>query len=155
MSEPYSFLSNFYPCSIILDEYMEFPSVEHAYQAAKTTHPRQRWEIALLPTAQEANFYGRRVLQARPGWRTMRLGVMESLLRYKFRKDSILRSLLLGTGQTPIVEVSHFMDDFWGTVDGVGQNQLGKMLMMLRSEFRQERERTPTLRLKALRLHSR
>jgi predicted NAD-dependent protein-ADP-ribosyltransferase YbiA (DUF1768 family) len=37
----YRFLSNFYPCVVHLDEEV-YPSVEHAYQAAKTVNPEER-----------------------------------------------------------------------------------------------------------------
>ena len=40
----YSFLSNFYPCAITLDG-DDYPTVEHAFQAAKTDDPAQRRSI--------------------------------------------------------------------------------------------------------------
>lgn len=37
----YRFLSNFAPCTVTYDG-VEYPSVEHAYQAAKCVHPEDR-----------------------------------------------------------------------------------------------------------------
>lgn len=43
----YRFLSNFWPCKVIFNG-LEYPSTEHAYQAAKTLNPEERYEISLL-----------------------------------------------------------------------------------------------------------
>ena len=44
----YKFLSNFYPCRVIMDG-LEYNSTEHAYQAAKTLDSKYRATIAALP----------------------------------------------------------------------------------------------------------
>ena len=44
-SGEHKFLSNFYPCNVTLDD-IGYPSVEHAYQAAKTLNPEERQIIA-------------------------------------------------------------------------------------------------------------
>ena len=49
----YRFLSNFY-LSPITYEGIEYPSVEHAYQAAKTFDQKIRQKVADCPTPNEA-----------------------------------------------------------------------------------------------------
>jgi len=79
------YLSNFYPCSIVLDG-IGFPSVEHAFQAAKTRDWNIREKISVLRTPGEAKRFGR-VIELRPDWEEAKLEVMESLVRYKFSND--------------------------------------------------------------------
>src|SRR4051794_12014978 len=62
----YRFLSNFYPAQVEF-EGMTYPSVEHAYQSAKTLDPAIRKQIAAAPTAGEAKRLGR-AQQVRPDW---------------------------------------------------------------------------------------
>ena len=44
----YQFLSNFYPATVVLDD-TTYPTVEHAYQAAKTLDYQKRINIQQLP----------------------------------------------------------------------------------------------------------
>ncbi len=62
---------------------------------------------------------------------------METILRDKF-SDSKLRQKLLETGNEELVEGNEWSDFFWGVCNGKGQNQLGKLLMKLRTEFSQQ-----------------
>lgn len=55
----YSFLSNFYPCNVIYDG-MRYPSVEHAYQAAKTNNVSDRKYIACCESAKAAKRFGKK-----------------------------------------------------------------------------------------------
>mgnify|MGYP003560200375 CR=1 FL=1 len=57
---PYAFLSNFYHSPIIY-EGLEYPTVEHAFQAAKTLKMSERESIAALPTPGAAKRAGRQV----------------------------------------------------------------------------------------------
>ena len=61
-------------------------------------------------------------------------------LRYKFRAHEQLKVKLLETGERQLIE--HTVNDkYWGDGgDGSGKNKLGKLLMKLRSEFREEQE---------------
>jgi len=131
---PYRFLSNFWPCVVTLDE-MIYPSVEHAYQAAKTINVNQRETIRNAKTPGEAKRLGR-VVTLREGWNQLRIPVMRSLLRQKFR-NSVLCSKLLATGSVVLIEGNTWGDRFWG-VDGQneGENHLGKLLMEIRDEIR-------------------
>ena len=128
----YKFLSNFYPCKVELDG-VEYPSVEHAYQAAKTLDKDERkvFHKRPLPTAGESKKLGRK-LKMRPDWESVKLQVMEELLVQKFA-DDLLKKQLQETGEATLVEGNYWGDDFWG-VDKKkgGKNHLGKLLMKIR-----------------------
>ena len=66
-------------------------------------------------------------------WDMVRDTAMEQALHAKFTQHEHLRQLLLSTEPRNIVY--HIMsDEYWGDGgDGGGRNQLGKMLMQLRS----------------------
>lgn len=132
-SGPYRFLSNFYPCNVIFED-VKYPSVEHAYQAAKTTDKEARKRIAKLFSPGRAKQAGRR-LDLRQDWEQIKLGVMGTLVDRKFRKDPRLRRLLLETGDARLEEGNNWGDTFWGTVDGKGENHLGRILMAVRDKL--------------------
>lgn len=131
---PHRFLSNFHPC-LVMWHGLTFPSVEHAYQAAKTLQPAEQARIAIAPTPGDAKRLGRHVT-LRPDWdNTGKLSVMARLLRQKFA-DPDLRALLLATGDAELVEGNNWGDRFWGVCDGGGHNHLGKLLMEVRAGIR-------------------
>lgn len=133
----YEFLSNFYTCLIVY-EGIHYPSVEHAFQAAKTTDKRERKVIASLPTPGMAKRKGRR-LELRPDWEDIKLDVMLTLLREKFQAHTELGELLVGTYPMSLIEGNTWGDRFWGMVwDGTrwqGENHLGRLLEQVREEI--------------------
>lgn len=130
----YAFLSNFQTASVFLDG-VQYPTVEHAYQAAKTLDAKERKNIRLAPSAGVAKRLGRHA-QLREGWGKLCLEVMEDLLRQKFTKYDDFRRALIDTGTEELQEENYWGDRLWGTVDGVGENNLGKLLMKIREELR-------------------
>lgn len=131
----YHFLSNFYPCTVTLDE-VEYPSVEHAYQASKTLDPEVRQRIKLASTPGQAKREGRKLkLQMSvPAWNVLKVSVMYDLLRQKFSKEPLL-TMLLDTGDAKLVEGNWWNDTFWGVCKGIGENRLGVLLMLIRGEL--------------------
>lgn len=129
----YRFLSNFWPALIIRDG-IEFASVEHAYQAAKTTDKIEKERIASAKRPGLAKMYGRKVT-IRPDWNVIKVGVMESLVREKFTNHIDLKNLLLKTSDAELIEANTWGDTFWGRCNGVGKNLLGHILMKIREEF--------------------
>lgn len=125
---PYRFLSNFWPCSVSLDG-MVFPSVEHAYQAAKTLDTQARAALVHL-TAGQAKRAGRRLV-LRPDWDAVKLHVMTELVRAKFSEPT-LHAALQATHPHDLVEGNTWGDTFWGVCNGVGANHLGQILMAVR-----------------------
>lgn len=130
----YWFCSNFYP-SVVYG----YPTVEHAYQAAKTTDPVERAKIKAAKTPGEAKRLGRRV-QIRPDWSGIKDLVMETLLRRKFENYPALREFLLATGDVELVETNRWHDIYWGACTcgccQGGENHLGKLLMKIRGELK-------------------
>lgn len=126
---PFEFLSNFHPAVVSLDG-VEYPTVEHAYQAAKTLDETQRRHIRDATTPGNAKERGGRV-SMRPGWDTIKVTVMRDLLLQKF-SDPILRARLCDTAPRLLVEGNTWGDRFWGVCDGEGENWLGRLLMEIR-----------------------
>src|SRR5438046_10530573 len=71
----YRFLSNFYPAQVEF-EGLTYPTVEHAYQSAKTLDMNERRKIAAAPTPAEAKRMGR-ALNYRGDWEQVKFHGME------------------------------------------------------------------------------
>jgi ribA/ribD-fused uncharacterized protein len=133
---PYAFLSNFHPAPVSLDEDV-YPTVEHAYQAAKTLSPDERTKVRNASTPGQAKRMGRKVT-FRSDFDLIKIDVMYNLLKAKFAWYD-LQSFLMDTGSRELIEGNEWGDTFWG-VDrrtGTGRNHLGKLLMRVRSEIRE------------------
>lgn len=81
---------------------------------------------------------------SRPDWDQVRVRIMRWCLRMKLANNwNTFSELLLRTGERPIVEESR-KDDFWGAKDVddggtlVGMNVLGRLLMELREQVKQQ-----------------
>jgi len=135
----FRWMSNFWPAKVKLDG-VNYPTTEHAYQAAKTTDPDTRAEIAAVPAdkAGKTKRLGKKIQNnpdlLRPDWDNIKVSVMEDLLRQKF-KDPILKKFLLDTDEAHIEETNTWGDTFWGVCKGKGENNLGKLLMQIRNEL--------------------
>ncbi len=125
----FAFLSNFFPSPVVF-EGVEYPSTEHAYQAAKSTNPDIRLSIKNLKTPGQAKRRGQKV-ELRVDWEQVKIQVMEQLVTLKFQ-DPELKSMLLATQGCDLEEGNTWGDTFWGTCRGVGSNHLGKILMRVR-----------------------
>lgn len=132
---PYRFLSNFWTVKLEY-EGQRYPSVEHAFQAAKTLDLAARSRIAVLPTSAAAKRAGRTVA-LRDDWERVRVPIMEQLLRLKFDNPE-LRTKLLSTGDAVLIEGNTWGDTFWGVCRGAGENRLGRLLMVIRDELRRQ-----------------
>jgi ribA/ribD-fused uncharacterized protein len=130
----YEFLSNFYPCEVMLDG-VKYPSTENAYQAAKTT-PENRSGFVNC-TAADSKTLGRKC-KMRSDWDEVKISVMRDLLVQKFAPGTELAEKLIKTQGSELVEGNHWGDVFWGVCKGVGQNHLGKLLMEIREKLIQE-----------------
>lgn len=126
-----AFLSNFYVAPVIYDG-IRFENSEAAFQAAKCPE-RMREFCGLSPQA--AKRLGRRV-EMRPDWDAVKYDVMYQVCKAKFTQNQDLLDKLLATGDAELVEGNTWGDQVWGVCDGVGENNLGKTLMRIRSELR-------------------
>lgn len=87
----YRFLSNFYPVKSING----LITLEHHFQAAKTSDVNVRNAILMAETPSIAKKLGRHV-DLRPDWEDIKINYMLDLLRWKFQ-DPELRQKLLST----------------------------------------------------------
>lgn len=111
---------------------MIYPSVEAAYQAAKTLNMNLRTPFTRL-AAGRAKSAGRK-LKLRSDWESVKLPIMAELLHTKF-KHLDLQASLKATGDTALIEGNWWGDTFWGVCDGIGENWLGKLLMAEREKI--------------------
>lgn len=135
----YYFLSNFYEAPVTYDG-VTYANNEAAFQAQKVVDPESRRKWAGLP-AGIAKKYGRTV-PLRPDWEDVKVSAMEGIVRAKFLQNPDLARKLLATGEAELVEGNTWRDRFWGVdaATGEGRNELGKILMKVRSELRAERQ---------------
>ena len=128
----YFFLSNFYECPVFY-EGLVYNSSEAAFQAAKILYGREYFTKMNPPAAKKE---GRRV-NLREDWEEIKMGVMYDVCYAKFAYNPELKKKLLKTGDKHLEEANHHGDMIWGTVDGEGENNLGKILMQLRQDLRE------------------
>ena len=129
-------LSNFWYASVVLDGVV-YPTVEHAYQAAKTLNPEERAYILTVHSPIGAKEAGRKVT-LRENWDMIRVNVMYNLVLQKFQRHPDLKELLLSTDGKEIQEGNNWGDSFWGVCppkSGLGMNTLGRILMDIRDEM--------------------
>ena len=130
-SGDYRFLSNFYPVKIEFEELI-YPSVENAYQAAKSDDIKIR-KAFLTVTPGTAKRYGKTII-IRPNWESIKLQVMKELVEKKFN-NPVLKALLLITKNEQLIERNNWNDCYWGVCNGIGKNHLGKILMAVRRQI--------------------
>lgn len=130
----HSFLSNFYACEVVYDGVV-YPSVEHAYQAAKFLDPDLREQVRACETAGQAKKLGRG-FALREDWDAVKLQTMSALVEDKFLRDPELGAKLLATKRALLVEGNWWGDTFWGVCRGKGSNHLGKILMGVRQKLK-------------------
>lgn len=127
----YYFLSNFYPCQIKYKG-MRYPSVENAYQAQKFTEEYHSIFVKISP--EEAKLIGKIAPKnLNPEWENTKLEIMYDLIKKKFTENKELSEALLKTDESIIIENNHWGDTYWGKCNGVGENNLGEILMMVRN----------------------
>lgn len=127
----YYFLSNFYEAPVAVYG-LTYRNNEAAFQAQKTFENRKKF-TTLNPS--EAKKLGRRV-ELRHDWESIKEDIMYNIVLCKFEQNDDLRQKLINTGDTHLEEGNTWGDKIWGTVNGEGQNKLGKILMRVREELR-------------------
>jgi hypothetical protein len=134
----YFFLSNFY-LSNFEWQGMSWPSVEHAFQAAKCADHSEFLSIHAAPTPSVAKRLGRQCEMVKT-WDCIKVDVMKALVSAKFRHNPKLLVKLLATGDEELVEGNTWNDRIWGKVydqrtnSWIGENHLGNILMEVRRE---------------------
>lgn len=146
--DEYRFLSNFQYAEIEYEGTV-FPTVENAFQAAKTEDKSQRTPFVTAKPG-EAKKLGRRVT-LRKDWEDVKFKIMKQLIVSKFPADTKhknywLTRKLLGTGAMMLVEENRWHDNIWGACtcekcrNKAHRNMLGIILMERRAELRTQPE---------------
>jgi ribA/ribD-fused uncharacterized protein len=137
----FKFLSNF-EASPIVYRGMIFCSVENAYQAAKLGdsipselhHFLEEFQFCTPAAAQKL---GQKIPCVKD-WNDIKYNVMHELVLKKFKVHKDLKNKLLLTQDKYLEETNNWGDVYWGVCNGVGKNNLGKILMEVRSALRNE-----------------
>lgn len=140
---PFRWLSNFHEAPVIFDG-VEYPTTEHAFQAAKSLHQPTRVRIAQASTPGKAKRMGSPTgiiapEHFRPDWEEVCNDVMMQVNWQKYLRHPHLGAALRATGGGTLVEGNAWGDDRWGALwipaqqVWRGQNRLGRILMTIRS----------------------
>lgn len=148
---PYKFLDNQaeYPIQV---ESKKYPTVEHYFQSMKASEFGDKEileKIERAPSGKAVKALGKLVKNfIKEQWDSKRIEIMARGVRAKFVQHPELQKQLLETGEKQIGEADA-RNTFWGIGTSAatelskdpskwkGQNQLGKLLMNLRSEFKE------------------
>lgn len=129
----YRWLSNFFKCDVFLWGY-HFNTVENASKASKANNMNDWLTMVNCKIPSEAKSKGK-VINIRDDFDSVKINIMYELLLQKFSDPYFKRKLLL-TGNQQIIEGNKWGDTFWGICNGVGENNLGKLIMRIRNELK-------------------
>lgn len=129
----YFFLSNFYEAPVIF-EGIRYNNNEAAFQAQKCINIEDRKAFSTMNPS-EAKKAGRKV-KLRSDWEEVKVDLMYKIVRAKFLQNPQLGLKLFETKNEHLEEGNDWGDKIWGTVNGEGQNLLGKILMNIRDDMK-------------------
>lgn len=138
VQDDYGCFSNFAPYPIELEGKV-WPTSEHYFQAHKFAGTEHEEAIRQTPSPMIAARMGRsRQRPLRADWDRVKDQVMYEAVRAKFTQHADIRQILLDTGDAELVEHTA-KDRYWADGgDGTGQNVLGRILMRVRTELRND-----------------
>ena len=140
------YLSNLYKCSIELDGYV-YPSSENAFQAQKTDDLLLR-QVFTSMSPNVARREGKNLtLRKDINWDENKLKIMYAVVKLKFVQNPELAQKLIATDDELLVEGNTWGDRFWGVCDDEGDNYLGKILMLVRKELRENNKYVPLTKI--------
>ena len=116
-----------------------WPTSEHYFQAQKFVGTKHETEVRKASSARESANMGRdRSRPLRSDWEQVKDDIMREVVKAKFTQHESLRKTLLSTEDSILVE--HTVNDkYWGDGgDGLGKNMLGKILMEVREELKND-----------------
>jgi len=129
----YSFLSNFYEAPVTYNG-LRFGNNEAAFQSQKVLSLGEQRDFTHLSPV-KAKQKGRKV-SLREDWEDVKVNIMYEICLAKFTQNPELKEQLLLTYPQELEEGNTWGDRYWGTVNGKGENNLGKILMRVREELR-------------------
>ena len=140
--DEYRFLSNFYQTPIAYGG-LTYPNAEAAFQAQKREKEEDKVKYTLVKNPVVAKRMGKKEPDLPENWREISYGIMLEVVRAKFSLPE-MKEKLLATGDAELVEGNNHHDNLWGNcacprcAAKAGQNRLGKILMQVREELKQE-----------------
>lgn len=129
------YLSNFYLASFTWNR-TTWGHSEGAYQASKAT-TLEDYNLFLDLSPGQAKRLGRKI-KIRSDWEEVKRSLMYEIVLAKFSQNPDLAKKLIATGTARLEEGNLWGDKIWGICppgSGLGQNLLGKLLMLIRSEL--------------------
>lgn len=150
----YDFLSNFYdsPIEVMFkSNRFVFSTAEHVFQGMKvkaisSNDDKNSYQdpVELLRQLEsfkapvKAKYWGRKIKINVEYWDSISIKAMRKTLDLKFTQHQYLKDKLINTNDTKLVEYNSWNDTFWGVNEstGVGENNLGILLMDLRESIR-------------------
>lgn len=135
---PRAYLSNMFMGAPIIVEGKMWPSVEHAFQAAKSADPDYQERVRNMTSPYEAKKAGRQCVM-RMHWNKVKQGIMHRLVKAKFTQHPELLAKL--KTEQELVEYNTWHDNFWGDCtcaackNKPGLNTLGLILEDIRSNY--------------------
>jgi ribA/ribD-fused uncharacterized protein len=139
-NEADAFLSNYSIDHPFFDEMnREWATVEHYYQAKKTSVLEDQEMIRQCSTPGQAKRKGNKDIAVTYDWRHRKMFVMRQAIAFKFSLGSEAAELLDDTRWDYLIEYAPWGDTFWGG-DSThnGENRLGKLLMERRELNRKQ-----------------
>lgn len=140
--------SNHYPCKFTLDD-ITYNCAEQAYALARANHAHDHQAAHDImatndPVLQKSIM--KRLKSNTNDWDSIKYDVMTKIVSAKFQQDPSLKCALSETNEKILVEgnphdtywgagVSIFDKKIWNNKEWVGKNQLGNILMKVRSEL--------------------
>jgi len=115
---PYKCLGNSYSATILV-EGITYPSVEHAFQAAKVSDRAIKFQISKASLSEVRNLL--EDIWVRPNWNDVKYATLHQLVKLKFESNKELAKVLMGTGTK--------------LLGGKTEAELGSILMKVRSEL--------------------
>ncbi len=109
-----------------------YSCTELAYMAAKTTDIGLRYDISQMSPFEAKAYWQENADKVRDDFDEIKVQVMTEINRQKYFGHPRLMQLLKDTGDAILEEGNTWGDVFWGKCDGVGENNLGKILMNIR-----------------------
>lgn len=134
----YGCFSNFSPHPVVIDG-VTYPTTEHYFQSQKFLDPKIQRRIITASTPMQAAQLGRRRdFPLRKNWESCKDAIMLQAVRAKVAQHPEVKEALLSTGNAPLIEHTA-NDSYWADGgNGTGKNRLGKILVQVREEIRQE-----------------
>lgn len=134
----FRWLSNMWPAEIELQN-GKYASSENAYQALKFTEDFEYKKKLMRCPAIMAKQLAREYVKTypsflAPNFMENRYLIMKNIVREKFFQNSYLGAKLMLTGDIYLEETNNWGDTYFGVCNEEGENNLGKILMEVRSE---------------------